>query len=219
MTRLQRRVRRSTRHRLSSPSSSVLSNPGSASPTTATTVSADMKTGENDRERHRAGAAIVAVEPSAGDQIRRLEPSDQASFPSGDHAGWLASPGWGRRMTRSGVWMTTASGPASSSTYAVPEPAFAATWRTTPAPPLGRERPPAPVRVEHDERPAADHSRETVAARSDRVRARAVDIFSDAHAAARGAWPNAVPETMPMMLAVSADRERDRSLTHAASVQ
>ena len=132
VTRLQRRVRRSKRHRLSSPSSSVLSNPGSISPTTATTVSAEVKTGEN-TAMAPAGAAIEVVEPSTGDQIRRLEPSDQTSFPSGDHAGWLASPGWSSRMTRSGVRMTTASGPASSSTYAVPEPAFVATWRTTPA--------------------------------------------------------------------------------------
>ena len=130
VTRLQRRVRRSKRHRLSSPSSSVLSNPGSISPTTATTVSEEVKTGEN-TAMAPAGAAIEVVEPSTGDQIRRLEPSDQASFPSGDHAGWLASPGWSSRMTRSGVRMTTASGPASSSTYAVPEPGLVATWRTT----------------------------------------------------------------------------------------
>ena len=199
VTRLQRPVRRSTRQRLSRPSSSVLSNPGSRSPTTATTVSADVKTGENTATAP-AGAATVAVEPSDGDQIRRLEPSDQTSFPSGDHAGWLASPGWARRTTRSGVWMTTASGPASSSTYAVPEPAFVATWRRTPARSAANARlspfPSSTTSVRPPTTAARPEPRATT------VSDPSAGTRSGAHAAARGAWPNAVPETMPMMLAV-----------------
>ena len=151
-----------------------------------------------------AGAAIEVVEPSTGDQIRRLEPSDQASFPSGDHAGWLASPGWSRRMTRSGVRMTTASGPSSSSTYAVPEPGLAATWRTTPAFASSANARRAPVPSSTTSvRPPVD-GRQTGAAAQPPCPSRASATRSRAHAAALGAWPNAVPETTPMMLAVSA---------------
>jgi hypothetical protein len=184
---------------LSSPSSSVRSNPGSASPTTATTLSAESKTGENTATAP-AGAATVMVEPSDGDQDRRLEPNDQTSFPSGDHAGWLASPGCAKRKTRSGVWMTTVSGPASSSTYAVPKSAFTATWRRTPFPSAVNARLSPFASSTTSVRPS------TTAARPEPLVATepgpSPDGCSAAHAAAFGARPNAVPETMPMMLAV-----------------
>ena len=82
----------------------------------------------------------------------------------------------------------------------MPEPAFVATWRRTPA------RSAANARLSPFPSTTTSVRPPTTAARPDpRATTESCSSFdarSAAHAAARGAWPNAVPETMPMMLAV-----------------
>ncbi len=200
VTRLQRRVRRSTRHRLSSPSSSVLSNPGSASPTTATTVSADVKTGENTAtaprgSRDRGGRTVRRrPDPQARAQrpdqlpvgrprrVARLARLGQADDPVGGldddgvRAGFVEHVRRARARLRRHVAHDV--GPSLG-------PRTPAGHRSRRARRASGRRP-----------PPRDRSRARTASEP------SSDTCSDAHAAARGAWPNAVPETMPMMLAV-----------------
>ena len=157
-----------------------------------------VKTGENTATAPAGAATVRSNRPkatrSAGSSPATRRASRRATMPGGSPrpAGSSGRPG-------RGVWMTTVSGPARRARTRCPSPPSSSRGGG-PLPP-GRERPPVPVPVEHDERPAADHRREAGAARGGRVPP-SFDACSAAHAAARGAWPNAVPETMPMMLAV-----------------
>ena len=215
--RLQRRVRRSKRHRLSSPSSSVLSNPGSISPTTATTVSEEVNTGEN-TAMAPAGAAIEVVEPST----RGPDPQARAQRPGQLPVGRPCRVAGLARLVQSddpvgrpdddGVRTCFVEHVRRAGTGLGRHVANDAGVR------LDRERPPGSGAIEHDERSTPCDGRQTGAARSGRVRAERRNALGCACGRARRLTERRARDDADDARG-QRDGERDRSLTHPASVQ